>query len=72
MTASPLASVESAVGVARRRLVAQLFLNRLAAGWAIALVLSLVWFLAESLETHLRALLRAGHCVAICESEDSL
>lgn len=30
------------------------------------------WFPAEALEAHLRTLLRAGHRIAICESEDTV
>jgi hypothetical protein len=46
---NPLGPVESAVRVARRRLVTQCFLNRLAVAWAGALAATLVWFLVEPL-----------------------
>lgn len=46
MAASP---VDRAVRSARRRLFAQLLLDRLASGWAAALAAGLVWFLVEPL-----------------------
>ena len=49
MLVNPLAAVESAVRSARRRLVTQLLLNRLAVAWAVALAASLGWFLLEPL-----------------------
>jgi hypothetical protein len=41
--------IDRAVRSARRRLFAQALLDRLLAGWAAALALALVWFLAEPL-----------------------
>src|SRR5205823_3028382 len=42
-------AVDRAVRSARRRLFAQLLLDRLAVGWAVALAAGLAWFLAEPL-----------------------
>lgn len=41
------APIERAVRTARRRLILQAFLNRLAVGWAVALLFALGWLLAE-------------------------
>src|SRR5262245_50598517 len=44
---SAVAPIERSVRAARRRLFLQLLLNRLVAGWVVALVLGLGWLLAE-------------------------
>lgn len=45
----PAPAVDRAVRSARRRLFAQLLLDRLASGWAVALAVGLAWILAEPL-----------------------
>lgn len=47
MTVNPLAPLDRGVNSARRRLVAQSVLNRLAIVWAVALGLGLLWILVE-------------------------
>ena len=48
MTTNPLAPLDRGVRSARRRLVAQSVINRLAVAWAIALGIGLVWILVET------------------------
>ncbi|MFO0937896.1 MAG: hypothetical protein U0798_15445 [Gemmataceae bacterium] len=49
MSAPPIALLDRGVRSARRRLITQLLVNRLAVAWSIALALGLVWILVEPL-----------------------